>query len=104
MIEKLITSYRNMMNTSNLHGNKDKCFYCGREEVCTKDRVYPKSKGGMLLVWACNNCQHTKAGLLPHIWLNRLPYSFRYTNKQKIRIKTAVESLINKYEIYNRIK
>ncbi len=88
------------MNCANLYGNKDKCFYCGTEEECTKDHVYPKSKGGRLLVWACNICQHEKAGLLPHIWLNHLPYSFKYTNEQKARIKVAIESLINKYEIY----
>jgi len=80
-----------------VRGNKDKCYYCGKAEECTKDHFYPKSKGGKYLVWACHLCQRHKSNLLPSEWLEKIERD-RMPNEVKKRISTAVNGLIERLD------
>lgn len=67
------------------------CFYCGcRGERCTRDHFWPKSIGGIVMVYACRICQISKANKLPDEWVEQMivadnRFSVRY--KENIRIK-----------------
>lgn len=77
-------------------GNRNKCYYCGQPEVCTKDHFIAKSKKGFLTVWACRICQTSKGDMMPLLWLDYLK-SHRLINKETMdRVETAVMSLWEK--------
>jgi hypothetical protein len=76
-------------------GNIDICYYCGQEERCTVDHFYPKSKGGKLKVYACRLCQRTKADMLPEQYINYIENHIAIDSDVKIRIITAIRSLLN---------
>lgn len=74
-------------------GNKNKCYYCGVEEKCTKDHFIPKSRGGNYTVYACSYCQETKLNLYPLNWIDIIKWEKLYDEQTIERIKRAVFSL-----------
>ena len=82
-------------------GNKDKCFYCGQLETCTKDHFYPKSKKGRIMVYACQLCQGSKKDMLPMEFVSYMGNHSAIKEQIKLRIKTAVISLLDKLENEN---
>lgn len=81
---------------SKIKGNKNKCYYCGQDELCTKDHFIPKSKKGCITVYACTLCQGSKGALMPLDWLNYILNHNSITKEKKKRIDTAVTSLWGK--------
>jgi hypothetical protein len=77
-------------------GNANKCWYCGQEEVCTKDHFVPRSKGGKIKVYACRLCQRTKGHMMPLEWLEYITSHIVVRDDLKERIKTSILSLLNK--------
>lgn len=100
-------------------GNPNKCYYCGRDEYCTKDHFFAKSKINNpkkrnmvstlypdcrnILLYACSLCQRVKAHLFPHEFLKRISHDSRYDQAQKQRIKRAVTSLIENLKVNNEM-
>lgn len=79
-------------------GYSHRCYYCAKEERCTRDHFIPRSKGGKLTVWACQKCQDTKKDLMPLEWLGIIHTISEYEGKCE-RIKNSVLSLIEWMEI-----
>lgn len=84
-----------------VRGNKEKCYYCGRDEWCTKDHFFPKSASKSadyinVLVYACSKCQRVKGSLMPDRFVLVVKNHSRYTTEEAIRIETAVVSLLEK--------
>jgi hypothetical protein len=77
-----------------VRGNKHKCYYCGQEEDYTADHFYPKSKGGMTKVYACNLCQRTKVDMTPLQFLSYMNNHIAIREEVKQRITTAITTLI----------
>jgi len=86
-------------------GIRDRCYYCAKQEKCTKDHFIPRSKGGTLTAWACKKCQNTKKDLMPLDWLEIIHTIPEYKGKED-RIKTSVLSLLEwiKLQKENRLK
>jgi 5-methylcytosine-specific restriction endonuclease McrA len=82
-------------------GNKNKCFYCGQEEECTKDHFFPKSKKGRIMVYACQLCQGAKKDLLPMEFVKYIENHLAVRFEIKERIKIAVTSLLEILEKEN---
>ena len=78
-----------------VRGSKNKCYYCGHEEICTADHFYPKSKGGRLKVYACGLCQRTKADLSPEQFVIYIKNHIAISDESKNRITRSVKSLIS---------
>jgi hypothetical protein len=87
-------------------GNKDKCYYCGKEEVCTKDHVYPQSKLHKLhenieTVWACKFCQALKSDTMPLDFLSYVNSHPCLTAEAKRRYHVSIETLLDKITFRN---
>jgi hypothetical protein len=90
-------------------GNPYRCYYCGRDETCTKDHFFPKSMSSPkdrriieilypgisnVLLYSCRRCQRIKANYLPHEFLRRINEINTYTPLEVQRINTAIRSLV----------
>jgi hypothetical protein len=90
-------------------GNPYRCYYCGKDEACTKDHFFPKSMSSPkdrrlieilypgvpnILLYSCKRCQRIKANYLPHEFLKRIEGINTYTHYEVQRINTAIKSLV----------
>lgn len=80
-------------------GDKNKCTYCGKEELCTRDHFFPKSRGGRILVWACRECNYHKQNLMPKAWIDGVIYHGVWSKNKKERIINSVQELISELPI-----
>lgn len=74
-------------------GSRFTCYYCGQKEPCTRDHFVPKSKGGNLIVYACQLCQRSKADMMPMDWVYYLRAHPLINLEHVVRVDTAVRSL-----------
>lgn len=86
-----------MMNSDIIHGQYGECFYCSKKSETTKDHIYPNRKGGKALAWACSLCQHSKSGMLPHLWVKEIKSSKKYSELEKEKIKDSICFLMEYY-------
>ncbi len=80
-------------------GHKEKCYYCGQPEICTKDHFYPKSRGGNVIIWACAVCQGSKKDMMPEEWVVYVKNHVAFTPEIKVRIENCVYSLIRRFKV-----
>lgn len=78
-------------------GGRFTCYYCGQKEPCTKDHFYPKSRGGILIVYACHVCQRVKGDMHPLMFVEYVNGHNMFTFESKVRIARAVNSLWQLY-------
>ncbi|MDR3142926.1 MAG: HNH endonuclease [Tannerellaceae bacterium] len=82
-------------------GNRNKCYYCGKDEACTKDHVYPQSKLRKLhknieTVWSCRFCQALKADMMPLDFLSYVDSHPALTAEAKRRYHAVIKTLLDK--------
>lgn len=52
--------------------DKDECIYCGSRDNIQMDHVKPKSKGGVTVVPACQECNLSKSDKTLLAWLREM--------------------------------
>lgn len=52
-------------------GERGTCFYCEAKAETNRDHFYPKSKGGVLMVISCIQCNTQKGNLVPSKWIKK---------------------------------
>ncbi|MDR3188431.1 MAG: HNH endonuclease [Prevotellaceae bacterium] len=86
-----------------VYGRNDKCFYCGKEEACTKDHVFPRSKLHRQhkyrdIAWVCRFCNSLKGAMMPLDFLSYIESHPAITDEAKKRYRQAIVTLVKKIE------
>lgn len=85
--------YNVFENAGRILGKKGKCVYCN-EFADTKDHFYPTSKGGILTVHCCYDCNQQKADLTPTQWIMYIEYVYDANEEKKVFMINNVKKLI----------
>jgi len=64
-------------------GIKGICYYCEIEAHTDKDHFFPKSKGGILIVHSCIECNRAKSNLIPTHWIAKVEKTQHYSHSKK---------------------
>jgi len=76
-------------------GNKGDCFYCEAKTHTDKDHFFPKSKGGILIVHSCIECNRAKSNLIPTKWIEKVEQTKRYSASKKQIIIFNTKNLLD---------
>jgi len=102
-IKKEVFTTHNVFNNSfRILGKKGKCIYCG-EFADTRDHFYPRSKGGVLTVHCCFDCNQQKADLTPIQWIMYIYHVYNGTDEKKEILKRNTKKLISRTSGYEKL-
>lgn len=76
-------------------GNKGVCFYCEEDKHTNRDHFFPKSKGGILIVHSCIDCNRAKADLIPSLWIKKVEKTQHYSRTKKDTIISNTQNLLD---------
>jgi hypothetical protein len=88
-------SHNVFSNKFKILGKKGKCIYC-EGFANTIDHFYPRSKGGVLTVHCCFDCNQQKADLTPIQWIMYIDHVYNGSEEKKELMKKNTNKLISR--------
>ena len=91
--DEVVKIHNVFSNKFRILGKKGKCCYC-EGYANTRDHFYPKSKGGVLTIHCCLDCNQQKADFTPTQWLMYIDHGYRGSTEKKELLKENTKRLI----------